>query len=137
MFGILKGNIHILTNDQTMREALSTYKIIKSKRQPPNLKKILTKAKFAEQASRTSHKVFKCTCANCALCDYLAEGHSFNFKGKIFSVKETMSCEVKNVFMSSNVMDAMNITLGKLGINYAVDEPYMHYVSIQKVCPPV
>ena len=33
MFGILKGNSHILTNDQTMREALSTSKIIKSKRQ--------------------------------------------------------------------------------------------------------
>ena len=97
MFGILKGNIYILTNDQTMREALSTSKIIKSKRQPPNLKKILTEAKFAEQASRTMHKVFKCNRANCALCDYLAEGHSFNFKGKIFNVKETMSCDVKNV----------------------------------------
>ena len=97
MFRILKGNIHILTNDQTMREALSTSKIIKSKRQPPNLKKILTKAKFAEQASRTMHKVFKCNRANCALCDYLAEGHSFNFKSKTFYVKETMSCYVKNV----------------------------------------
>ena len=98
MFGILKGNIHILTNDQTMGEALSTSRIIKSKRQPPNLKKILTNAKFAEQASRTSHKVFKCNSANCALCDYLAEGHSFSFKGKIFSVKKTMSCDVKNIF---------------------------------------
>ena len=47
MFGILKRNSHILTNDQTMCEALSTSKIIKSKRQPPNLKEILTKAKFA------------------------------------------------------------------------------------------
>ena len=37
MFGILKGNIHILSNDQTMREALAESKIIKSKRQPPNL----------------------------------------------------------------------------------------------------
>ena len=35
IFGILKSNIHILTIDQTMREALSTSKIIKSKRQPP------------------------------------------------------------------------------------------------------
>ena len=35
MLGILKGNSHILTNDQTMREALTTTKIIKSKRQPP------------------------------------------------------------------------------------------------------
>ena len=30
MFGIFKNNMYILTNDQTMREALSTSKIIKS-----------------------------------------------------------------------------------------------------------
>ena len=46
MFGILKSNMHILTNDQTIREALSESKIIKSKRQPPNLKRLITKAKY-------------------------------------------------------------------------------------------
>ena len=115
MFRILKGNIHILTNDQTMREALSTSKIIKSKRQPPNLKKILTKAKFAEQASRTMHKVFKCNRANCALCDYLAEGHSFNFKGKIFNVKETMSCDVKNVIYVLQCNGCKEYYIGQTG----------------------
>ena len=49
MFGILKSNMHILTNDQTMREALSESKIIKSKRQPPNLKRLITEAKFTER----------------------------------------------------------------------------------------
>ena len=49
MFGIFKNNMHILTNDQTMSEALSTSKIIKSKRQPPNLKRLITKAEFTEQ----------------------------------------------------------------------------------------
>ena len=78
MFGILKGISHILTNDQTMREALSTSKIIKSKRQHPNLKKIVTKAKFADQASQATHKVFRCKRPNCALCNYLAEGQVFN-----------------------------------------------------------
>ena len=95
MFGILKGNIHILSNDQTMREALAESKIIKSKRQTPNLKKLLTKAKFEEQRSRTKHRVFKCNRANCALCGYLAEGNSYDFKGKIFYVNENMSCDVK------------------------------------------
>ena len=117
MFGILKGNIHILTNDQTMREALSTSKIIKSKRQPPNLKKILTKAKFAEQSSRTIQKVFKCKRANCALCDYLAEGHSFNFKGKIFYAKETMSCDVKNVIYVLQCNGCKGYYIGQTGNN--------------------
>ena len=115
MFGILKSNVHLLTNDQTMREALSTSKIIKSKRQPPNLKKILTKAKFAEQASRTMHKVFKCNRANCALCDYLAEGNSFNFKGKTFYVKETMSCDVKNVIYVLQCNGCKEYYIGQTG----------------------
>ena len=42
MFSILKNNLHFLTSDQTMRDALSGTKIIKSKRQPPNLKKNLS-----------------------------------------------------------------------------------------------
>ena len=115
MFGILKSNVHILTNDQTMREALSTSKIIKSEWQPPNLKKILTKAKFAEQAPRTTHKVFKCNRTNCALCDYLAEGHSFNFKGKIFYVKETMSCDMKKVIYVLQCNGCKEYYIGQTG----------------------
>ena len=53
MFGIFK-NMYILTNDQTMREALSTSNIIKSKRQPPNLKRLITKEKITEQRIKTS-----------------------------------------------------------------------------------
>ena len=60
MFGILKSNVPILTNAQTMRGALSKSKIINSKRQPPNLNKILIKAKFLEQDATTTHKVFRC-----------------------------------------------------------------------------
>ena len=78
-----------------MREALAKSKIIKSKRQPPNLKKLPTKAKFEEQRSWTKHKVFKCNRANCDLCGHLAEGNSYDFKGKIFDVNENMSCDVK------------------------------------------
>ena len=98
MFGILKSNLYVLTNDQTMREALSGSKIIKSKRQPPNFKKRITRAKFTEQQTRTTHTVFKCNRPNCAFCaEYLEEGDSHNFNGKVFYVIETMPCDVKHV----------------------------------------
>ena len=115
MFGILKSNVHIFTNDQTMREALSTSKIIERKRQPPNLKNNLTKAKFQEHASRTMHKVFKCNRANCALCDHLAEGYSFNFKGELFYIKETMSCDVKNVIYVLQCNGCKEYYIGQTG----------------------
>ena len=95
MFGILKSNLHILTNDQTMSGALSGSKFIKSKRQPPNFKKLITKAKFTEQQIKTSNKVFKCNRPNCALCDHLEEGNAYDFNGKVFYVNATMSCDVK------------------------------------------
>ena len=115
MFGTLKGNIHILSNDETMREALAKSKIIKSKRQPPNLKKLLTKAKFGEQRSRTKHKVFKCNRANCALCGYLAEGNSYDFKSKIFYVNENMSCDVKNVIFVLECNGCNEYCIGQTG----------------------
>ena len=68
MFGILKYYIHIVSNDQTMREALAKSKIFKSKRQPHNLKKLLTKAKFEGQRSRTKHKVFTCLPVKFSVC---------------------------------------------------------------------
>ena len=92
---LLKSNLHILTNDSTMRGALSGSKIIKSKRQRPNLKRLITKARFTEQHIRTSNKVFKCNRSHCALCECLDEGNSYNFNGKVFYVNETMSCDVK------------------------------------------
>lgn len=115
MFGILRNSMHILTNDQTMREALSNSKLIKSKRQPPNIKKILTKAKFEEQQSKNSHNVFKCKRPNCALCEYLEEGESYNFKGKVFYVNETMSCDVKNVLYVLKCNGCQEYYIGQTG----------------------
>ena len=73
------------------------YKFIKSKRQPYNLKRLLTKAKFM---SNYTCEVSKCTKPNCGLCIHLLEGNSFQFNcGMNFKVHEDMTCEVKNLFM--------------------------------------
>ena len=46
MFNVIRENLPILEEDDIMRRLLSNYKLIKSKRQPYNLKRLLTKAKF-------------------------------------------------------------------------------------------
>ena len=107
MFGIFKNNMHILTNDQTMREALSTSKIIKSKRQPPNLKRLITKAKFAEM------KIKKCNRLNCALCESIEEGNCYNFNSEVFYVNETMSCDVKNVMYAIKCNGCKELYIGQ------------------------
>ena len=78
-----------------MNDILSNIKIIKSKRQPNNLKRLLTKAKFSNS---DHHEVKRCHKPNCGLCVHLIEGDAFEFKcGRKFYVHESMTCAVKNV----------------------------------------
>ncbi len=79
-----------------MKQIFSKFKFIKSKRQPQNLKKLLTKAKFEDSSITPEVKI--CSRPNCGLCKQLIEGNTFNFNsGKTFTIFESMSCDVKNV----------------------------------------
>ena len=60
----------------------------KSKRQPPNIKRLLTKAIFTHQP-KEDYKVSKCNEPRCGLCKYIIEGSSANFKGKLFKMNKT------------------------------------------------
>ena len=96
MFNTIRQNLPILHEDETMKEIMQNYPIIKSKRQPWNLKKLLTRAKFEE--IQESPKITKCNRPNCGVCDYLMTDNEFLFKcGKTFKVKTTMSCDAKNL----------------------------------------
>ena len=61
-----------------MKKALETHKIIKSKRQPKSLKKLLTSAKLPTE--NTTPIVKKCGRPNCGTCINLLEGTSYIFK---------------------------------------------------------
>ena len=72
--------------------------IIKSNRQPQNLKKILTKAKFTQLDQQ--HEVKRCNDKKCGLCknNEIIEGHSHLFKNhKQFFIKSSMSCFSQNL----------------------------------------
>ena len=95
IFSVINFNLPILQEDPKMNKVLSNFKLIKSKRQPNNLKQLLTKAKFNHDSN---HEVKRCNRPNCGLCIHLLESNSFEFNcGKRFFVHESMTCEVKNV----------------------------------------
>ena len=95
IFNVINFNLPILQEDPKMNKVLSNFKLIKSKRQQNNLKRLLTKAKFNHDSN---HEVKRCNRPNCGLCIHLLESNSFEFKcGKRFFVHESMTCEVKNV----------------------------------------
>ena len=78
VFNIIKQNLPVLHEDRRMKELYSKYKFINSKRQPKNLKKLLTKAFFDSIPIDT--RVKKCNAKKCGLYIRLIEDNSFQFK---------------------------------------------------------
>ena len=86
----------ILFDDVKMREILERNGIIKTKQQPPNLKTLLTRARFDENLQDNNIK--KCNRPNCGICQYLIVGNTFSLKcGKTFKVTTNMGCDIKNL----------------------------------------
>ena len=86
--------MEVLKNDETMRMSLNNTKVIKSKRLP-NLKRLLVKSEFKEINILPS--VSKCNEPRCGVCNYIIEGSSLKLNNKVFHIKESMNCNVKNV----------------------------------------
>lgn len=96
IYSQLRNDINILQRDSHMKTVLEDFTVIKSKRQLPNLKRLLTRAKFCTQEK--TPQVQKCGRPNCGLCNFLLEGQFYKSKsGYTFKVKFPMSCDVKNV----------------------------------------
>ena len=70
-------------------------RVIKSKQQPPNLKKILTKTEF----SKKQVGVIKCPDKRCECCTSLLLGNSYTFKNvdNTFNLKAHFSCDSSNL----------------------------------------
>ena len=62
-----------------MRTILTNTTLMKSKRQPNNLKKLLTKAEFTDNEQQTPPTISKCNRPNCKLCLYIEEGTAVKF----------------------------------------------------------
>ena len=88
VFPVIQTNLPILGKDKMMGDILANAKIIKSNRQPKNLKQILTKAKFEDDTRDEAPKVLKCKNTKCGIWENIIEGESFTFKnGPTFKVR--------------------------------------------------
>ena len=86
----------ILDESAKMKNILEHRRVVPSKRQPPNLKAILTKSKFSSRPD--SGKVEWCNDPCCANCEYLIEGDSILMEnGELFHIKTEMTCQTSNV----------------------------------------
>ena len=102
VFSAVKTSIPILMRSQRIKRIIPENKIIDSRRQPLNFKRILSRAKFQSE-SRRDYKVEKCGDIRCGICsrdkyNYFETGNSKTFKnGQIFRVNADMNCKSTNV----------------------------------------
>ena len=96
LFQEIHTNLQQLKKNERLNKLLNTTKIIKSKRQPKNLKQILTSAYLGNY---TTQGVTKCNKKRCGVCDILIEGRSYQLKNSHipFNIKRNLTCNSKNV----------------------------------------
>ena len=100
IFQLFKQVEPTLRSSEKMNKILSDKKIINSKRQPKNLKRILSSSKFEFDPPKPSVK--KCGDKRCKTCPNLIEGSHITFKnGRKFTVHQDMSCKSQNIIYSA------------------------------------
>ena len=95
---LLKSTFELVQIDRKMKKALKHVKYIPSRRQPANLKRLLTRAHFAPSHTEEGGS-FKCKDKRCRTCPYIHEGNAILIKNSLreFKIKARMHCKSKNV----------------------------------------
>jgi hypothetical protein len=96
IFNTTRNCFPIIQQSENLKDIINQKEIIYCRKQPPNLKKLLTKAKFTSREEIFT--VSKCEDPRCGTCDFLRTGNSITFKnGTKFTVRSNVNCKTKNV----------------------------------------
>ena len=103
----------ILKQSPKMKNLVRESHIINSRRQAPNLKRLLTRAKFA---TSNSSYVQKCGDPRCGTCDIIEEGSMIILKsGQILRANDRMDCKSKNVIYCATCPTCNDFYIGQTG----------------------
>ena len=106
MFKVIKSTISLLDASPKMKRAMAKVQLINSKRQPPSIKQMLTKARFVSNTERlpnhnndNNSKITKCNNKRCGTCPLIFECNEINLKksDKPFTIKSRMDCTAMDV----------------------------------------
>lgn len=93
---MIKQDITFLNNSGRMKSIMDKTDLIISRRQPKNLKRHLTQAKFVENENPVT--VTKCNEPRCGTCNVIITGDSITLRnGKHWKVKSEMNCKSRNI----------------------------------------
>ena len=132
IFNLIYNNIPILKCSVKMNNVMKDVKLIKSKRQPRNLKKILTQAKFED--SESTPQISKCNRPRCKICPIIIQGEKIHFSAtdEDFIVKSNLTCESRNVVYVLNCSNCNDQYIGSTK-NFA-NRVTLHRSQIRNEC---
>ena len=97
IFNVIKTNLPILYSDNNLKELFPEESFIRSKRQPLNLKRLLTRAKFDGDSPNTL-QVKTCNDARCGMCPNMEVGTNVTLKnGKVITPNQNFDCKSQNL----------------------------------------
>ena len=87
-----------LQTDAVLKDVFNETRLVHAKKQPPNLKRILTRAEFNPKAT-IKFQVKRCGKPRCECCTNLMEGTEYKFKNypTPFKVKSNFNCDSRNL----------------------------------------
>ena len=116
IFPRISSCLKILDESPKMKFIMSQTTPIPSRRQPPNLKLLLTSSNFTMQDKE--HSVTKCndTRHNCQCCENIVEGNNIEMEnGDIFVIQQSMNCKTENVVYVLFCMGCKKTYIGETG----------------------
>ena len=134
-FKFIKSNFPILHQSETMKNLVTEESIIYSRRQPKNLKRQLTKARFDIVENISSVQI--CGDSRCGVCsrdnyNYLEIGSTKYFKnGKKFTVNANMTCKSENLLYCITCVNCKENYIGQTG-NSVCERVRIHKQQIRQ-----
>ncbi|CAC5388550.1 unnamed protein product [Mytilus coruscus] len=115
---VAKANLSILGQDEKMRRFINSETLLQSKRQPQNLKRLLTRARFDQ---KRTFSVSKCRDSRCGACPYIHVGKRMYIpNGVSLFTNEDITCKSENLIYCIKCNGCQEIYIGQTG-NTAVD----------------
>ena len=115
VFTFVRQNFNTMNRSQRMKDVLENVKLIRSNRQGPSLRRILTRAKFGIDQNLGA---FKCKLdARCMCCSDIKETNSVHFPevNRTFYIKSTMTCVSKNLIYKLTCLGCNLSYIGETG----------------------
>ena len=129
---VAKANLPILRQDAKMRDLITPETILKSKRQPRNLKRLLTKARFDEPETAIKFSVSKCQDSRCGTCPYIHVGETMEIpSGQSLFANADMTCKSENLVYCIKCSGCGEVYIGQTG-NSLLERNRVHKQQIRQ-----